>query len=458
VKRVVLFSLLLILLAACQEVLDSPPAPPTNLQATPEIRQIRLTWAPSESTNVAEYRVYRSTTEGVQGTRIADGVGEAFYLDTGVEAGTTYYYRVTAVDTENRESGLSNEASATPLPDGEEVPAPPTELTATPAVGQIELTWTASPDAATYNVYRSTASPVDTGAAPLATVDAPQTNYTDTAVEEGTTYYYRVTAVDAEGNESVGSNEVSETPAASPPPPPPGEVIVELDFTEALEGTLQDAQNQGTGFDTVQGPELAWHNPNNLLLNTGASTLTVTAEQGIQFEGNDNLENGLGYGLGARNEALTVRTELNKPSFVGSHFQQGGLWLGLDQDQNNYVKLVVIQDGGPRVEMLVEEGGQAPLPANRIRTDPLVIADGAPVELALFVSPDGTVSGFYAIAGGSLTALPGTLSIPQEWLASDSLAAGIMATRRFQEAELLFTFNEFVVEAAANGEALARGR
>jgi hypothetical protein len=126
------------------------------------------------------------------------------------------------------------------------------------------------------------------------------------------------------------------------------------------------------------------------------------------------------------------------------------VWFGLAQDQDNYVKLVVIQDGGPLVEMLVEEGGQAPVATNRVRTEVLPIDDGMDVELVLNVGTDGTVSGSYAIDGGPLTALPGTLSVPQGWLASNDLAAGIMATRRNQAQDLLFTFNAFAIQPGSD--------
>src|SRR5205807_1857669 len=44
--------------------------------------------------------------------------------------------------------------------------------------------------------------------------------YTDTAVTNGVTYYYQVSAVNAAG-EGPRSNEASATPGAPPPPPTP---------------------------------------------------------------------------------------------------------------------------------------------------------------------------------------------------------------------------------------------
>jgi fibronectin type 3 domain-containing protein len=55
--------------------------------------------------------VYRGTTSGGE-SRIATGVGSTSFTDTGLTAGTTYYYYVTAVGP-GGESAHSNEAHAT---------------------------------------------------------------------------------------------------------------------------------------------------------------------------------------------------------------------------------------------------------------------------------------------------------------------------------------------------------
>jgi fibronectin type 3 domain-containing protein len=60
-----------------------------------------------------------------------------------------------------------------------------------------------------YNVYRST---VSGGPYTLLTsTPVPGTTYTDNAVQAGVTYFYVVTAVDANGNESAFSNEAPVT-------------------------------------------------------------------------------------------------------------------------------------------------------------------------------------------------------------------------------------------------------
>jgi hypothetical protein len=74
---------------------------------------VTLNWVASASPNIAGYNVYRGTSSGGPYTLLnASPVGATTYLDTTVQAGVTYYYVATAVDTSNNESIQSNEAQA----------------------------------------------------------------------------------------------------------------------------------------------------------------------------------------------------------------------------------------------------------------------------------------------------------------------------------------------------------
>jgi hypothetical protein len=89
-------------------------------------------------------------------------------------------------------------------------PAAPTGLIATEDSGQVGLTWNAVAGAASYNLYRSPVAAggwVKVNAAPIS-----GTNFTDTGLRNAQTYYYIVRALDAAGNESGPSNEVSALP------------------------------------------------------------------------------------------------------------------------------------------------------------------------------------------------------------------------------------------------------
>jgi hypothetical protein len=74
-----------------------------------------------------------------------------------------------------------------------------------PVQHSVDLTWSASPTAVGYNVYRGTIS-----GGPYAMINSGldgTTAYTDSTVVSGQTYYYVATAVDADSNESAYSNQ-----------------------------------------------------------------------------------------------------------------------------------------------------------------------------------------------------------------------------------------------------------
>jgi len=85
----------------------------TGVGATPGPNQNVLSW--SAATRAVTYNIYRGTTPGGEaGTAIATGITTLTYTDPGLTPGTTYYYKVTAVDAAG-ESVRSSEVSATPI-------------------------------------------------------------------------------------------------------------------------------------------------------------------------------------------------------------------------------------------------------------------------------------------------------------------------------------------------------
>ena len=86
-------------------------------------------------------------------------------------------------------------------------PYVPISVVAVPGNGQVVLSWTAVSGATGYNVRRSTTS----GGPYTLIASSVSTNYTDTGLSNGTTYYYVVSAVSA-GGEGANSSEASATP------------------------------------------------------------------------------------------------------------------------------------------------------------------------------------------------------------------------------------------------------
>ena len=91
----------------------------------------------------------------------------------------------------------------------------PTGLVATAVIERVTLNWMASSNATSYNVKRAT-----TSGGPYTTIATVMTtNYTDTFVIGGTTYYYVVSAVSSPAGESGNSAQASATPTVNVPLP-----------------------------------------------------------------------------------------------------------------------------------------------------------------------------------------------------------------------------------------------
>jgi hypothetical protein len=71
-----------------------------------------LTWTAGTDTDLAGYRVYRGTASGTYGAAIATlDRTVTSYVSSGLQAGTTYFFVITAVDNAGNESTYSNEVS-----------------------------------------------------------------------------------------------------------------------------------------------------------------------------------------------------------------------------------------------------------------------------------------------------------------------------------------------------------
>jgi fibronectin type 3 domain-containing protein len=173
--------------------------PPSNLLATSGTGQINLTW--SGVSGASSYNIYRGTAAGAE-TLYVTGVVSPFFGDTGLGNGVTYFYQVTAI-LSGTESARSGEAFATTAP------VAPSNPTARAGSEQVTLSWTAPHGAQSYNLYRATAQ----GAETLLHTGITAASFTDSDLNDSTTYYYQVSAV-ASGAEGPRSAEVFATPFA----------------------------------------------------------------------------------------------------------------------------------------------------------------------------------------------------------------------------------------------------
>jgi fibronectin type 3 domain-containing protein len=184
---------------------------PTGLDAEANsANSITISWNPVSGASI--YRIYRSDYS-YSGYTLIGTSASTLYTSSGLAAGTTYYYKVTAYSNgvESPQSDWISEA--TPYP----APSAPTGLYAEAySASSIILEWNYVSSASVYYIYRSEISYGDYAQVGL----SASAEYEDYGLAAGTTYYYKVSAVNGSGGESAQSISVSATtlyPAPSTP-------------------------------------------------------------------------------------------------------------------------------------------------------------------------------------------------------------------------------------------------
>jgi len=188
---------------------------PSNLTATKISQtQINLAWVvPSDNGGelVSGYKIEEKVGTGSYSVIVANtGNTNTAYSRTGLTSGQTYTYRVSAINSVGA-SNPSNEASATQTLNI--VPNAPTGLKATSASPtQINLSWSppsnnGGPSVTSYKIE------VKIGGGSYSTLaNTAATSYSHAGLTTGTTYTYRVSAINSVGT-SATSNEASAVPS-----------------------------------------------------------------------------------------------------------------------------------------------------------------------------------------------------------------------------------------------------
>lgn len=88
-----------------------PPAPPAGLSVVYTSQAVELVWTASSEPDLAGYNVYRHEGSGPAQRINREVLRTPIFRDTAVAEGRRYFYRVTALDLANNESGPSEEVS-----------------------------------------------------------------------------------------------------------------------------------------------------------------------------------------------------------------------------------------------------------------------------------------------------------------------------------------------------------
>lgn len=171
------------------------PGIPKGITAVPVSNsRIELNWNPAMY--AATYNVYRSSSQKGEYHKVAN-VHEPKYTDTGLVAGTAYYYKISSVKSTGVEGYFDNPVGTVTF--DLETPSG-LKAAAANGSGQIDLSWNPVNGAAAYRIYRSSGS----GSYSLVTaVSDPK--YSDKGLVAGA-YAYKVNAV-ADNGKTGGSAE-----------------------------------------------------------------------------------------------------------------------------------------------------------------------------------------------------------------------------------------------------------
>ena len=177
------------------------PGAPTRLIATANGQTIiNLYWTTPVSNGGSPITGYRIEISPVFNwtTLVADTTSTSTtYSHTGLAAGTTRYYRVSAINA----NGTGEPSNTAKVTTGASVPGAPTDLSATASgTTQIDLSWTAPADdgsspITTYGIHVSPDGRTDW----RTRAGNPNTTYSQIQLAPGTTRYYRVSAANAHG-------------------------------------------------------------------------------------------------------------------------------------------------------------------------------------------------------------------------------------------------------------------
>lgn len=221
------------------------PAVPAAVTAQPRMNEVQLSWKPNSEAFFERYAVYRAEDPAGEFKNVATTT-EPFYVDRGLASNRSFHYRVSSAAKDGNESALSVIVSAvTPRL----VPSTPRTVRLDASEKQITLSWLPNrePFVAHYTVYRTTQ--LSAGFTAVAKTDRPV--YVDGQLSDETLYYYQVTTVGREGDESQPSEVAfGTTPRASLAAPPVE--IVKIEMRDIFASAYKHYESHPLGTVTVR--------------------------------------------------------------------------------------------------------------------------------------------------------------------------------------------------------------
>ncbi len=222
---------------------------PSNL-TTQELPSgnIQVSWR-DNSDNESAFELSRSSTgaSGTYAVLAAVDSNVSSYQDTTVDGSAEYCYRVRALGP----SGISPSAFSSSSCVQSRPPAAPSQLTANATFGQVDLSWADNSDnEASFEIWQSVTG--ENGTFTLErSVAADVAAYSNTGLQDGAEYCYRVRAIGAKGLASEFSNtQCATTPVpTTPPPATPTDLVATATAPSSISLTWMDHASDEQGFE-----------------------------------------------------------------------------------------------------------------------------------------------------------------------------------------------------------------
>jgi fibronectin type 3 domain-containing protein/TolB-like protein len=163
-------------------------------------REVPLTWKANPEKDISSYHVYRSSEEKGDFAKVGTSEKTA-YVDTGLNDGVKYFYKISAEDQDGLISMSSEIISVTTKPK----PKPPASLKGNYKNGKAEILWAPNKetDISHYIIYEKKYFGVEKIA------ETKSANFVDSSIEKGTEKKYVIKAIDRDGLDSEFSAELS---------------------------------------------------------------------------------------------------------------------------------------------------------------------------------------------------------------------------------------------------------
>ena len=270
------------------------PGAPTGLSAVPASpTQVNLSWSPPANTGgypITGYKIEYRVGSGSYSTLVSNTASASTaYSHTGLTTGQVYIYRVYAITSFGTGTQPSSEAVAQPQSSSAlTAPGIPTGITATPVSStQINLSWTA-PSSNGGSAITGYKIEVKSGSGSYSTLVSNTANtataYSHTGLVTGTTYSYRVYAINSIGTGSA-SSEASATPTSSSsatvPSAPTSLTVTSVSSTQ---NNLSWAAPSSNGGYPIVGYKIEYRigsGSYNTLVSNTASTATAYSHTGL---------------------------------------------------------------------------------------------------------------------------------------------------------------------------------